>query len=132
MRGCGNLRGIHARTGKRSGLSPSMYRSRPAKDERRRKIKKEKQDEQMRLENFKAQLETLKKKKLEEKAQAEVKRKTRREEVWSAEVNKREKLAFEASWMRAMAYVRGRRSTPSVFMSNMEMATEWARFDEGK
>ena len=39
-----------------------MYRSRPANDARKKKIKKEKHDEQMRLENFKAQLETLQKK----------------------------------------------------------------------
>ena len=131
MRGCGNLRGIHSR-GKRSGLYPSMYRSRSAKDERRKKVKKEKQEEKMRLEAFKEQFETLQKKKLEEKANAEAKRRSMREEVWSAEVNKREKLAFEAAWMRAMAYVRGRRSIPSLFMSNMEMETEWSRYDAGE
>ena len=80
MRGCGTVRGIHAR-GKRSGLYPSMYRSRPAKDARKQHIKKETHDERMRLENFKAQLETQQKKKVEEKANAEARRRSRREEV---------------------------------------------------
>ena len=69
---------------------------------------------------------------MEEKANADAKRRSRREEVWSAEVNKREKLAFEAAWIRAMAYVKDRNRIPSLFMSSVEMETAWRKFDAGQ
>ena len=121
----GNFRGIHATPGKRSGLYPSMYRSKYTSDGRQINRK------MVTLETFKDQFEKFQEKKMEENAnvEAEVRR---REEVLSAEVHKREKHAFEAAWMSAMAYVKDRNRIPSPFMSTVEMETAWSKYDAGQ
>ena len=110
-----------------------MYRSRCAKAARREKVNKEKQDEKARLDTFKDQLEKLQNTKLEENANADAEKRSRTGEVWSADVNKREKLAFEAAWIRALAYAKDRRNRiPSLFMSTVEMETAWSKYDTGQ
>ena len=98
-------------------------REKNEEEERHKEKHEEKQDEKARLDTFKDQLEKLQIKKLEENANADAEKRSRTGEVWSADVNKREKLAFEAAWIRAMAYVKDRNRIPSLFMSTVEMET---------
>ena len=124
------MRGIHATPGKRSGLYPSMYRSKYEWWEarkRRGKGKKSINDEKVRLDTFKDQFEKFQEKKMEENAnvEAEVRR---REEVLSAEVHKREKHAFNAAWMSAIKYVTDNKRIPSPIVSSVELEAAWRDF----
>ena len=108
-----------------------MYRSKYGWCWKKDKGKKNINDEKVRLDTFKDQFKKFQReKKMEENAnvEAEVRR---REEVLSAEVHKREKHAFEAAWMSAMAYVTDRNRIPSPIISSVEMEAAWRNFAAG-
>lgn len=120
----GNFRGIHATPGKKSGLYPSMYRSKYGWCWKKDKGKNNINDEKVRLDTFKDQFEKFQEKKMEENANVEAE--VRRRE--SAEVHKREKHAFKAEWMSAMGYVKDNKRIPSPIVSSVELEAAWWDF----